>query len=170
MTKENRSLNISKAYTYWAYYMKLESGDQTIRRVLSFSGPLEVNNWLEICREGLWLTQTEMGERLGMSRETYRKMEESEKKGSLKLSKLQRAAEAMNCELVYFVRPKQRKTFSAILWDQLEAAAVEEYQKRFRQGEIKPVVLARTAVRLLKKKKVRAQRKWRRIFGPEKFA
>jgi transcriptional regulator with XRE-family HTH domain len=168
--RENQNdQNILKAYLYWARYLKLEDADRKILGSLDFENQNNDGNKLEICREGLWLTQIEMGKRLGVSRATYRHLEENEKKGKITLMKLRQAAEAMDCELIYFVRPKQKKIFSVLLWESIRAQALEIYRLRTKKDVISPTILARVAVQMTKKKKVRVARKWRRIFGSEKF-
>ncbi len=41
-----------------------------------------------------------------MKRQSYSQFEAAEEKGSISLASLRRAAEAMDCELVYFVVPR----------------------------------------------------------------
>ncbi len=62
--------------------------------------------WLRATREGLGLSQASLAKKLGMSRQSYAELETAEARGAISLKSLQRAAEAMACELVYFVRPR----------------------------------------------------------------
>lgn len=47
-----------------------------------------------------------MAERASVKRQSFSQFEAAEEKGSISLASLRRAAEAMDCELVYFVVPK----------------------------------------------------------------
>lgn len=58
-------------------------------------------------REAVGLTQAEVAERAGVKRQSYAEFENAEKRGSITLSSLRRAAEAMDCELVYYVAPRE---------------------------------------------------------------
>lgn len=65
-----------------------------------------VHGWLRAIRESTALTQAALAAKLGLTRQSYAALETSEARGSISLSSLQRAAEAMDCELVYFVVPR----------------------------------------------------------------
>jgi transcriptional regulator with XRE-family HTH domain len=58
-------------------------------------------------REAIGLTQAEVAERAAVKRQSYAEFENAERRGSITLSSLRRAAEAMDCELVYFVAPRE---------------------------------------------------------------
>lgn len=62
--------------------------------------------WLRAIREAMGLTQGEVAAKLPVKRQTYAQFEVAEELGAISLSSLRRAAEAMDCELVYFVVPK----------------------------------------------------------------
>jgi len=57
-------------------------------------------------RESVNLTQASLAKKLRMSRQSYAALETSEARGAISLNSLQRAAEAMDCELVYFIVPR----------------------------------------------------------------
>lgn len=120
------------------------------------------DNWLELCREGLLLTQEEIGRRLGVDRTAYHKLEAKERRGDISLKKLKEVAEKMDCELIYFVRPKKRKVFSALLWERVQPRALEIYRRRMRTDVIKPMVLARIAANLTTNVKFRHEMGWSR--------
>ena len=48
----------------------------------------------------------ELGERLGVSQQTIPNIERSEQRGTIKLETLQRAADALDCDLVYALVPR----------------------------------------------------------------
>lgn len=65
-----------------------------------------VHGWLRAIRESTALTQAALAQKLGLTRQSYAALETSEARGAISLSSLQRAADAMDCELVYFVVPR----------------------------------------------------------------
>jgi predicted DNA-binding mobile mystery protein A len=70
--------------------------------------------WLRAIREAVGLSQEQVAGKIAVKRQSYAQFEASEEKGVISLSSLRRAAEAMDCELVYFVVPKgaANRTFS----------------------------------------------------------
>jgi hypothetical protein len=51
-----------------------------------------------------------------VNQSTYSRLELSEEAETITLNKLRMAAEALDCELVYAIRPKCRKPFAEIIW------------------------------------------------------
>lgn len=64
------------------------------------------HGWLLTVRQGLGLSQSAVAARLGVARQAYSKMERAEESGVISIRTLQRAAEAMGCELTYFLGPR----------------------------------------------------------------
>ncbi len=62
--------------------------------------------WLRAVREAVGLTQSGLATRIGVKRQSYAQLEEAEERGSISFASMHRAAEAMGCELVYFVVPR----------------------------------------------------------------
>jgi predicted DNA-binding mobile mystery protein A len=62
--------------------------------------------WLRAVREAVGLTQSEVAARAGVKRQSYAQFENSEERGSISIASLRRAAESMDCELVYYVIPR----------------------------------------------------------------
>lgn len=58
-------------------------------------------------REAVGLTQAQVSEKAGVKRQSYAQFETAEERGSITLASLRRAAEAMDCELVYYVAPRE---------------------------------------------------------------
>jgi predicted DNA-binding mobile mystery protein A len=65
-----------------------------------------VRGWLRAARVSIGLSQGRVAKKLGVTRQGFGQMEEGENRGTISLGALQRAAEAMDCELVYFLIPK----------------------------------------------------------------
>ena len=84
--------------------------------------------WIRAIREALGMTAAQLGARLGLAQSSVATLERSETEGRIQLSSLKRAAEAMNCTLVYAFVPNQP----------LEAF-VRERARRVAAAQLKPV-------------------------------
>lgn len=62
--------------------------------------------WIREIREILGLSAQQLATRMGVSQPTVAKMEQAEAKGVITLASLKRAAEAMDCQLVYAFVPR----------------------------------------------------------------
>lgn len=62
--------------------------------------------WIRALREALGMTSKQLGKRLGVSQPRATKIEQAEVDGSITLETLQRAARAMDCQLVYAFVPR----------------------------------------------------------------
>jgi predicted DNA-binding mobile mystery protein A len=76
--------------------------------------PKPSRGWLRAVREAIGLTQATVAARMSVTRQSCAQFEVAEAKQSISLFSLRRAAEAMDCELVYFLVPRggQDKTFA----------------------------------------------------------
>ena len=63
--------------------------------------------WIRAIREGLGMTMAQFAKRLGVSQPRVAEMELGEVDGSLTLKSLKRAAEALDCRVVYLFMPNQ---------------------------------------------------------------
>lgn len=72
--------------------------------------------WLRATRTALGLSQGDVATRLSLTQQAYAEFEAAEERGAISLNSLQRAADAMQCELVYFVVPRAdvAETFSEL--------------------------------------------------------
>lgn len=61
--------------------------------------------WIRAIRDALGMTGVQLASRLGVRPQTVEAIEKSEASGSIQLSTLRRAAEAMDCTLVYALVP-----------------------------------------------------------------
>jgi len=62
--------------------------------------------WIQAVREALGMTLDAFGVRLGVSRQTVHQLEHAEATDSITIKRLRAAADALECELVIFLRPK----------------------------------------------------------------
>jgi transcriptional regulator with XRE-family HTH domain len=58
-------------------------------------------------RTAIGLTQGEVAAKIGVKRQSYAQFEKAEERGSISIGSVRRAAEAMDCELVYFILPRE---------------------------------------------------------------
>lgn len=63
--------------------------------------------WLKAIREALGMTTAQLGQRLGVAQSRAVAIEQAETKGTLTLSSLEKAAQALDCRLVYALVPRQ---------------------------------------------------------------
>jgi len=68
---------------------------------------MPARGWLRAVREAIGLKQREVAERAGVKRQSYAQFEAAEERGSISVSSLRRVAGAMDCELVYFIVPRE---------------------------------------------------------------
>ena len=79
------------------------------------------SGWIKTVREAIGMTVSQLATRLGVTQPRITKMESNE--GNLKLSTMKKAAEAMNCEFVYYFKPKT--TFQNLVDEQAQKKAAE---------------------------------------------
>lgn len=63
--------------------------------------------WVKAIREALGMTTAQLAKRLGVSQPRVTTIEQAELKGSITLDSLERAAQALDCRLVYALVPRQ---------------------------------------------------------------
>ena len=77
--------------------------------------------WIKAIREALGLTAAQLAERLGVSQPRMFTIEKAETTGSITLDSLERAANALDCRLVYALVP--RKPLDQLLSERAEIKA-----------------------------------------------
>ena len=83
--------------------------------------------WLRAIREALGMTATQFAARLQVSQPRISALEKGEVDGSLTLASLQRAAEALECTLVYALVP--RLPLETLLMDRAREAATKKIMR-----------------------------------------
>jgi predicted DNA-binding mobile mystery protein A len=82
--------------------------DAKLSRLARFAPELRPRGgWLRTIRESLGMTTRQLGRRMGVSHVVVTRSEQGEVAGTVSLSTLRRAAEALDCELVYFMLPRR---------------------------------------------------------------
>jgi transcriptional regulator with XRE-family HTH domain len=104
-----------------------------------------------------------VAKRIGISAQAYWALEQREIEQRASMGDLGRAAEAMGCELIYYIRPKSRVPFARNIWNKIYARAKDhphvltamQYETTWAA-----TALARQAIRLFKDRKFRKEMGW----------
>lgn len=102
-----------KAHWYKFDYAFQET-DDLVRPFLHL--PIDTN-WIHKVRTALFLSKESIAAKLGISRQAFARMEMSEP--TINMGSLRKAAQAMDCELIYAIRPKEHRIFSERIWEML---------------------------------------------------
>lgn len=79
--------------------------------------------WIKSIREAIGMSAADLGERMGITRQSVLTLEESEQDGRAGMDSLKRAAEAMNCSFVYAFLPNS--SLENILRQQIETVIAQ---------------------------------------------
>jgi predicted DNA-binding mobile mystery protein A len=83
---------------------QLDKRLQTLQNSAHFARP--PRGWVKAIREALGMTTMQLGWRIGVGQSRAVEIEKAEVSGSLTLDSLERAAHALDCELVYVLVPR----------------------------------------------------------------
>ena len=75
-------------------------------RVAQASAERPARGWLRAVRDAIGLGQEDVARKLGVRRQSFAELETAEERGAVTMASLQKAAEAMGCELVYYLLPR----------------------------------------------------------------
>jgi predicted DNA-binding mobile mystery protein A len=98
--------------------------DERLLGLSAQAGPRPEQGWVRVIRESLGMSQAELATRMGVGPSRVGQVECAEPTGAVQLSTLCRAAEAMNCEVVYVLVP--RAPLEETVWRQALERAAEE--------------------------------------------
>lgn len=84
---------------------QLDKRLNSLRNKDSFARP--PRGWIKAIREALGMTTAQLGQRIGVSQPRAVAIEQAEKTGTITLDSLERAARALDCELVYALVPRK---------------------------------------------------------------
>lgn len=115
----------------------------TMKPVSQYTTPR--SGWVRAVREALGMSAADLGRLMGVSRASVRSLEKNELSGSIQLSTLKRAAEAMGCTLIYALVPNEsldatvRREAHSILREQWlhvnQSMALEDQATRMTRAE-----------------------------------
>src|SRR5271157_480907 len=100
-------------------------------RVVQEKG-VKIQGWLQSVRRELWIPVAELARRLDVRESEVYRMEYAEGRGVIELQTLRRAAEALGCDLVYGLSPRE-ETLAAIAADTAEAREKKRTEARERR-------------------------------------
>lgn len=82
--------------------------DKRLQMLQNHDGPAKPpRGWIRAIREALGMTTAQLAKRIGVSQPRAVAIEQAEKTGAIKLDSLERAARALDCELVYALVPRK---------------------------------------------------------------
>ena len=85
---------------------RLDEYFQTLKAETGFSRQGAPRGWIRAMREALGMSAVQLAKRLGVSRGALYKLEEREASRSIALKQLDRAANAMDCDVFYAIVPR----------------------------------------------------------------
>ncbi len=81
--------------------------DERFRRLKPLADePRPHRGWIRAIRDALGMSSTELAARIGVSQQSVSQMEHSEVQDTITLETLRRAANALDCDLVYVLEPR----------------------------------------------------------------
>lgn len=126
--------------------------------ILSFAE--NKSGWLSKTRKAQFLSAQSLADKLEVSRPAFSQLEASEEKGTISLLNLSKAAEAMNCELVYAIRPKDKKLHKHKIWETLlQKALLHPWLQKCDQRKRGPA-LASIALDIMNDPAFRRSKNW----------
>jgi predicted DNA-binding mobile mystery protein A len=111
-----------KIHARYKARQRLDERLQALRPVDRYVIPPK--GWVRAIRDALGMTGVQLAKRLGISPQSVDALERSEATGSIKLETLRRAAEALDCTLVYALVPS--KSLESTVRDRARAIAVRD--------------------------------------------
>lgn len=70
------------------------------------SEPRPHKGWIRAIRDAIGMTGADLAARLGVSQQTMAEFESNEQRGTIQLDTLQRVADALGCDLSYYMIPR----------------------------------------------------------------
>jgi transcriptional regulator with XRE-family HTH domain len=146
------------AYILWSNHHADKDSDSAVRPFLCL--PSHLKNWLFRARTAQFISSNEDAKRMGISTQAYCKLERNEALGTISLQSLARAAKALECELVYAVRPKTKVIYSEVIWRKILPLATIMAEKRRPLFHMKGNAIATAAKELTTSPKFRHEQNW----------
>ncbi len=79
--------------------------------------------WVRAVREALGMNGSQLARRMGIARSHLSQIEDAESRETVSLRTLRRAADALGCDLVYAIVPRNGRTLEELLHDRAEQVA-----------------------------------------------
>lgn len=149
-----------QAYKIWRLGYEFKNLDNELEPFLNNTTICKRKDWLKSARRALQFSTNGIAKKLKLSTQAYSKLETSEQLGSISITTLEKAADALNCELIYILRPKTMQTFSQIVWKKLLSQAANHPWVQTRPVPYKRRAIAAIARELIKDPKFRRKHGW----------
>ena len=81
--------------------------DRTLTPYRELPGRRPPKGWIRAIRDALGMTAEQLGERLSITQPSVQRLERSEAEDTIQLNTLRRVAEALGCEVVYALVPRE---------------------------------------------------------------
>lgn len=81
--------------------------DEKFKKIREANFQMPSRGWINAIREALGMSQAQLAKRLKISRQGLNKAELQEVNGNLEVKTLKKIAEGINCDLIYFLVPKE---------------------------------------------------------------
>lgn len=89
-------------------------------------GLTPVGGWLRAVRKARGVSQQQLAEKLGFKRQAWAQLEASEAREAISLYSLRRAADALGCDMVYYLVPRDDNTGAVGDLSRLQAGVAPE--------------------------------------------
>ncbi len=120
-----QSENTMKSDTRKRARLRLDERLQALQPIDRFRAPPK--GWVRALRDALGMTGAQLGARIGVRPQTIESIEKSEAAGTIQLNTLRRAAEALDCTLVYALVPNS--SLQAVVEARARKIAIRELQR-----------------------------------------
>ncbi len=80
--------------------------DRTLTPYRELPGRRPPKGWIRAIRDALGMTAEQLGERLSITQPSVQRLERSEAEDTIQLNTLRRVAEALGCEVIYALVPR----------------------------------------------------------------
>lgn len=118
-------------------------------------------NWLWHTRQVLQMKTSLIAEKIGVTKAAYYQFEKAEENGTITVQSLEKAAQALDCELIYFLKPKgSSPTLSEQLWNEVFPDAIQHSWVRSRPEKNKYLALISIVKKLIKDPQYRKKKNW----------
>lgn len=119
--------------------------DLRLKPVLKAIPPVPRSGWISEIRKALAMTTRQLGRRMGTDQSNVSKLEASEVKRTITLGSLERAADALGCDVRYVLVPREK--LGETIWKQAERKYVKEQKRLQRTMSLEDQRARRTGVR-----------------------
>ena len=114
--------------SYWDKKLIREQLDRKLLRLKEFaSHGLSSIGWIKTIREALGMTSSDLASRVGVNQSRIIHMEKSEKDGNIKISTMQKIADALDMDFVYGFAP--RIALNEMVREQAQKVALKKMQR-----------------------------------------